>query len=257
MAFVKMQTRLSMVAACALALMATAPAQAATDPLNPRPANAAAKPTFDLTGNWWVTQPEGAAGFKPDPPLKPEPMKVWQEVNDKRAGGENFRDKSGLCLPLGMPLILTRVYPIQVVQDAKKITIIYEYENNVRWIFIDGRPHPGPDDLIPTFMGHSIGWWEGDTLVVDTIGMNEEPDIQPGVPHTKDLHIVERIKLTPEGFNDELTLTDPNLFEKPWVTAKRYKKSDSELQEYHCLPENNHFAVGADGVLRAVEPPKQ
>ena len=73
----------------------------------------------------------------------------------------------------------------------------------------------------------------------------------------KDLHIVERIKLTPEGLNDELTLNDPNLFEKPWVTAKRYKKSDAELQEYHCLPENNRFAVGADGVLWAVDPPTQ
>jgi hypothetical protein len=210
----------------------------------------ASKPAFDLTGTWWVTQPEGAAGFKPDPPLKPEAMKVWQEVNRRRAAGENFRDKSGLCLPEGMPLIITRVYPIEVHQTAKMITIIYEYENNVRWIYLDGRPHPKPDDIIPTYMGHSIGHWEGDTLVVDTIGMNTEPDIQPGVPHTDKLHIVERMKLTPEGFVDQITMDDPNILEQPWVTQKRYKKSDAELEEYHCLPENNHFTVDADGVLR-------
>ena len=221
-------------------------AQAATAPA----AASASKPGFDLTGTWWVTQPEGAAGFKPDPPLKPDAMKVWQEVNRRRAAGENFRDKSGLCLPEGMPLIITRVYPIEVHQTAKMITIIYEYENNVRWIYMDGRPHPKPDDIIPTYMGHSIGHWEGDTLVVDTIGMNNEPDIQPGVPHTEKLHIVERMKLTPEGFVDQITMDDPNILTQPWVTQKRYKKSDAALQEYHCLPQNNHFTVDADGVLR-------
>ena len=235
------------------ALAAAGVLAAALSSAHPAAAQAPAPPTkpgFDLTGTWWVTQPEGAAGFKPDPPLKPEAMKVWQEVNTKRAAGENFRDKSGLCLPEGMPLIITRVYPIEVHQNAKMITIIYEYENNVRWIYLDGRPHPKPDDLIPTYMGHSVGHWEGDTLVVDTVGMNTEPDIQPGVPHTDKLHIVERMKLTDEGFVDQITMDDPNILEKPWVTQKRYKKSDAELQEYHCLPENNHFTVDKDGVLR-------
>ena len=157
------------------------------------------RPAFNLTGVWWVTQPEGAAGFKPDPPLKPEAQLVLDEVQRLRASGLNARDKTGTCAPPGFPLILTRVYPIQVVHTEKLITIIHEYHNAVRWIWMDGRGHPQGDELIPTYYGHSIGWWEGDTLVVDTVGMNTQPDIQPGVPHTDTLHIIERIKLTKDG----------------------------------------------------------
>lgn len=210
-------------------------------------------PAFDLTGVWWVTQPEGAAGFKPDPPLNAEAQKVLDEVNRLRAAGFNARDKTGTCAPPGFPLILTRVYPIQVIHTPKLITIIHEYHNAVRWIWLDGRDHPQGEDLIPTYYGHSIGWWEGDTLVVDTVGMNTAPDIQPGVPHTEQLRIVERIRLTPEGFVNQLTMTDPSLFTKPWVTAKQYRKSDAEVQEYVCLPEDNHYAMDEKGVLRPVD----
>ena len=230
-------------------------AGASLAPSGPRLKVKSGPPAFDLTGVWWVTQPEGAAGFKPDPPLKPDAQKVLDEVNRLRGEGLNARDKTGNCLPAGMPLIMTRVYPTQIMQQPKLITIIYEYENSVRWIFMDGRDHPQGDDLIPSYYGHSVGWWEGDTLVVDTVGMNTEPDIQPGVPHTDKLHIVERIKLTPEGFVDEMTMTDPNIFTKPWVTAKRYRKSDADLQEFVCLQENNHYASGEDGILRSVDTP--
>jgi hypothetical protein len=211
-----------------------------------------AKPSFDLTGVWWVTQPEGAGGFKPDPPLKPAAAAVLEEVQRKRASGLNFRDKTGTCAPPGLPLIMTRVYPVQIIQQAKVITMIYEYQNAVRWIWIDGREHPKGEDLIPTYYGHSIGHWEGATLIVDTVGMSTDPDIQPGVPHTDQLHIVERIKLTPEGFVTDITMTDPSILERPWVTAKHYKKSDAEVQEYVC--EQNNYAVDDKGVLQPVDP---
>ena len=208
------------------------PAPAAAAQQTPGVVPAARKsdpPAFDLTGVWWVTQPEGAAGFKPDPPLKPEAKAVVDEVARLRASGLNARDKTGNCAPAGIPLIMTRVYPIQIFQTPKLITIIYEYHNAVRWIWMDGRGHPQGDDLIPTYYGHSIGWWEGNALVVDTVGMLTDPDIQPGVPHTENLHIVERITLTPDGFVTQLTMTDPSIFERPWVTQKTYKKSDAEL----------------------------
>ncbi len=213
-------------------------------------------PAFDLTGTWWVTQPEGAAGFKPDPPLKPEAQKVVDEVQRLRAEGLNARDKTGTCMPPGLPLIMTRVYPTQIFQTPKLITMIYEYHNAVRWIWMDGRDHPQGEDLIPTYYGHSIGWWEGDSLIVDTVGMHTDPDIQPGVPHTEHLHLRERIRLTDEGFVTEITMTDPTIFERPWVTAKRYKKSDAELQEFVCLQESNQFSEDESGVLRQVAPVK-
>ena len=212
-------------------------------------------PAFDLNGVWWVTQPEGAAGFKPDPPLKPEAQAVLDEVLRLRAEGFNARDKTGTCAPPGFPLILTRVYPIQVIHTPKLITIIHEYHNAVRWIWLDGRDHPQGDDLIPTYYGHSIGWWEGKTLVVDTVGMNTAPDIQPGVPHTEQLRIVERFSLTKDGFVDELTMHDPSILTKPWVTAKQYKKSDAEVQEFVCLQEDNHYASDEKGILRPIAAP--
>jgi hypothetical protein len=210
-------------------------------------------PAFDLTGVWWVTQPEGAAGFKPDPPLKPAAKAVVDEVARLRASGLNARDKTGNCAPAGMPLIMTRVYPIQIFQTPKLITIIYEYHNAVRWIWMDGRDHPKGEDLIPTYYGHSVGWWEGGALMVDTVGMLTEPDIQPGVPHTENLHILERISLTADGFVTQLTLTDPSIFERPWVTQKTYQKSDAEIAEYVCLQDNNHFTTDDKGILRRVE----
>lgn len=232
-----------------------APAAAAQQPRGAVPAARKSDPqAFDLTGVWWVTQPEGAAGFKPDPPLKPEAKAVVDEVARLRASGLNARDKTGSCAPAGFPLILTRVYPIQVFQTPKLITIIYEYHNAVRWIWMDGRGHPQGDDLIPTYYGHSIGWWDGNALVVDTVGMLTDPDIQPGVPHTENLHIVERITLTPDGFVTQLTMNDPSILERPWVTQKTYKKSDAELAEYVCLQENNHFAPDEQGILRQVKP---
>jgi hypothetical protein len=224
-------------------------------PIMAPPAKRSTKPAFDLTGVWWVSQPEGAAGFKPDPPLKPEAKAVYDDVMRKRAEGVNARDKTGTCMPPGMPLIMTRVYPIQVFQTPKLITIIYEYHNAVRWIWMDGRGHPEPEDAIPTYYGHSIGWWEGDELVVSTAYMHTDPDIQPGVPHTENLHILERISLTPDGFVTKLTLTDPTIFEKPWQTQKTYKRSDAELAEYVCLQEDNRFVTDEDGNLRSVRPP--
>jgi hypothetical protein len=252
--------RTLMLAAAVAALAAGAASQAfaaaaiGTAPVAPKLARKSDKEAFNLTGVWWVSQPEGAGGFKPDPPLKPDAMKVWQDVQAARAAGQNARDKTGTCAPPGLPLIMTRVYPTQIFHTPKLITMIYEYQNSVRWIWMDGRDHPQGDDLVPTYNGHSVGWWEGDTLVVDTVGMNTDPDIQPGVPHTDKLHIVERIRLTPDGFDTELTLTDPNIFEKPWVTKKSYKKSDAELQEYVCLQEDNNFATDENGNLKSIRP---
>jgi hypothetical protein len=245
---------LSSVAVALAFVTSSSMAAAPSAPITAPPADRTAKPAFDLTGVWWVTQPEGAAGFKPDPPLKPEAKAVREEVLRQREQGLNARDKTGTCMPPGLPLIMTRVYPIQVFQTPKLITIIYEYQNAVRWIWMDGRRHPQGDDAIPTYYGHSIGWWEGNELVVSTTSMHTDPDIQPGVPHTEHLHILERIRLTPEGFVTQITMTDPTLFEKPWMTQKTYKKSDAELAEYVCLQEDNRFIMDESGVLRSVKP---
>ena len=102
-----------------------------------------------------------------------------------------------------MPLIMTRVWPIAMVQLPTVIYMISHFENSVRIIYLDGRPHTDPDIVVRTFNGESIGRWEGDTLVVDTKyfpGHHHWMD-QGGasVPVSEDAHIIERFKMRPDG----------------------------------------------------------
>ena len=226
-------------------------------------AQSAAPP--DLSGAWAPYR--GGRGADPKlaaPPgseilLKGDFKKSWDarraaeaEANKK---GEPLATPAVDCIPYGMPRMMSvALYPLEIIQRPTQVTMVTEAFSEVRRIYTDGRKHPPLADLDPSFHGHSIGHWEGDTLVVDTVGMDTAPDIQPGVPHTEKLRIVERIKLTEEGFITNITMTDPNILTRPWETAKRYRKSDAELSEFVCLQENNNFRVDENGILRAVDP---
>jgi hypothetical protein len=117
----------------------------------------------------------------------------------------------------------------------KQIVIIYEYPNAIRWIPTDGRkPEVDPD---PTWMGTSIGRWEGDTLVVDAIGFNDKTEVH-GFMHTDALHVVERFRLLPEGnLEYGVTVEDPNVWQTPWVIPVRTFPRRPELEnvsEFVC-----------------------
>ena len=124
---------------------------------------------FNLTGTW---QHDGRANtWKFVPPsfkLTPEAQVHYDRGLQALKQGGIYRDDIGQCWPAGMPLIMTRVWPIAVVQLPTAVYMISGFMNSVRMIYLDGRPHTPEDEVVRSFNGESIGRWEGDTLVVDT-----------------------------------------------------------------------------------------
>ncbi len=210
----------------------------------------------DLSGPWVGGGSNG--DIEKDGGLKPGelPLQAWaKEMRDTR----QEKDEPYLyCTPMSVPRV--NPYPWRFVQSytAKGPgTIFVIHENGdagaVRQIFMDGRKHPDPDVLLPTWWGHSIGWWEGDTLVIDTVGYN---DIfwfdSRGTPHTEKLHTVERWTRTSFGtMVNEFTLDDPGALTRPVklnFTAKVLPPGN-DLLEFVCT-ENNQYGI-AGGVTNS------
>jgi hypothetical protein len=242
---------------CALALASVSAfgqAAASSAPLSalaranldkPRP-----KPPFDLSGNWSVqwnlTGGLPRFSFIPTPKFTPGALAMVAKYDEYAAKGLEYRDDAGACWPLGMPKMLTRIWPLQVIQLPTMIVQISMFNNSVRWIYTDGRTHPPLQDLAPSYNGHSIGHWEANTLAVDTVGMTDDHHwVDEGVPAGPKLHIVERIKLTDggKGFDDQLTMTDPDNWEGEWVNTLHFKRDDRiDIEESTCIYEQmNHL----------------
>ena len=140
--------------------------------------------------------------------------------------------------------------PMQILINPGQITILFEEFNDFRIIHIDQKTHP--EDPDPSFFGHQIGHWEGDTLVVDSVGFTDETVIDSvGMPHSDAMHIVEWIRRTGPGtLEDVMTITDPKAFTRPWTTVSSYRRvAGVAIQEYHCENDRNvPDAHGATGV---------
>ena len=138
------------------------------------------------------------------------------------------------CKPLGIPQTYITPYPFQIVQTLRLVVIIYEYPNAIRWIPVDGRKHQVDPD--PTFMGSSIGRFEGDTFIVDAIGFNDKTEVH-GFMHTDALHVVERFKLLPDGnLQYDVTVEDPNVWQTPWTIPPRtfQRRPEENVAEFVC-----------------------
>jgi len=181
----------------------------------------------------------------PQPPLKPGPRQEWQArvqaAREADAKGEPLATNATLCLPEGMPGMMNATFPIEILQSRGQVTIIAEAYTQVRRILLD-RPQKALADVDPTFYGHSVGRWEGGTLVVDTIGIKENVRYQ-NVPHSPEMRIRERIRLVaPNILWDEITIEDPAMLEKPWTITYVYRRMpDYTLLEYVC-EDNREYA---------------
>jgi hypothetical protein len=189
-----------------------------------------------------------AADIREYPPYKPEwEARYAQKLKDNAAGIPG--DPTASCRPGGMPRIMTTPYPMEFVIQPDRVVILMEISSQVRRIFTDGRKHPTGDDLNPTYMGHSIGHWEGDTLVVDTVGMRGDTvyDVSAAM-HSDQVHEVERIRrISPTQMEDLMTIDDPVAFTRPWVVRRTYDlKPDWEITEYVC-EDNNRNPIAEDG----------
>jgi hypothetical protein len=142
------------------------------------------------------------------------------------------------CLPRGVPDTIGEPYPIQIVQTPSLVVILYEAGEYFRVIPTDGRPHP--KDIDPTWMGNSVGHWEGDTLVVDVIGVNDKVSVGD-YRHTTAFHLVERFQRAAfDTLKYSATIEDPNVFAAPWIEVGTFTlHPEWNIQEYIC-EENNH-----------------
>jgi len=151
-------------------------------------------------------------------------------------------DPTSLCLYPGVPRIMQSPYPMQIVQNPEYVTMLFEYMRLWRAIPTDGRTHP--ENLPPSFMGDSVGKWEGDTFVIDTIGLNDRTWLDTaGHQHTDNLHVIERIRRTPDTILYEYTIDDPKMYAQPWKQERVLRPLKAvhgmpELIEYVCT-ENN------------------
>lgn len=202
----------------------------------PAPRRADGKP--DLDGIWFVDEtPLGAFGERPaalrielnpeDVVLTPEGQALQQQRNDNYSLGAQ-------CLPLSLPGLAT-AQPMKILSSKNVIVILYEVMTIYRQIFMDGRPLPKEPN--PAWMGYSVGKWDGDTLVVDTTGFNDQDSILPGRrPHSDALHIIERFRRRDFGhLSIRFTIEDAKVYAKLWsINANLHLTPDTELLEYIC-----------------------
>ena len=188
----------------------------------------------DLSGMWVVHPPAGAAAYSSYAFAKALPaMTPWAEEKYKAAKpvfGPNkttpheSNDPVYGCFPPGLPRIYLHPKPIEIVQLANEVIMLFEYDRIVRHIYTDGRPH---DEFLdpPLWMGDSIGKWEGDTLVVDVIGFNDKTWLdRAGHPHSDALHIVERLRRpSRDTLTDEITVEDPKAYAKPFTVQTSFQ----------------------------------
>lgn len=142
------------------------------------------------------------------------------------------------CDPLGVPRILMANHPFKLVQTPAEVILLYERERAFREVYLDGRDHP--KDMDPSWWGHSIGKWDGDTLVVDSIGFNDKTwlDYQ-GLPHSEALHIIERYTRTDANtLKLDLTIDDPKAYTKPWSVTRNYRLKPWDIGEDICEQRN-------------------
>ncbi len=214
------------------------------------PAPKLADGTPDLSGVWLGSGSNDSditRGLKPGESVV---MKPWAaEVVKNRKSKD---DPEANCLPSGIPR--GSPYPWRIAQTPGIYLIVYEGNiHSWRQIFMDRRKHPPENELIPAWYGHSIGHWEGQTLVVDTVGFNDKFWFDyAGHPHTEQLHTIERYTRTDLGnMTIDVTIDDPGTYEKPFTTTGRARlMAGTELMEYICQEDNfdlQHLSGPAQG----------
>jgi hypothetical protein len=201
----------------------------------------------DWQGIWeldWKHNPGLLGGGTPGP-LTPSAQAALDKYVALQQKGENLQTQDANCLPTGMPGIMTEPYPIEFLFNPGMVVMVIETFSQVRHTYTNGETHPADPD--PAFNGHSIGHWEGDTLVVDTVGIDTTTRIVPGVAHSEHLHIIERIgKVDPDHIHITRTISDPTVLAKPWTVVLPYTRVTGHLREYVC-EQNNRDSADAQG----------
>jgi hypothetical protein len=164
-------------------------------------------------------------------PLRPAAQAIFEQRAARSGGGR----PSERCLPHGVPGAMLPPTPFKLVQTPGLTLILYEDFVDYRQIFTDGRPHP--PSMNPAWYGYSIGKWDGDAFVVDTVGFNDRSWLDGlGLPHSEELHITERFQRLNLGrLQMQLTIDDPQMYTRPWTVNLQFNlQPDTDLIEYFC-----------------------
>ncbi len=207
----------------------------------------------DISGLWVVT---GAMYYAPDRSV-PKLLGSYKALYDKRTqafkAGIAIDDDTAECLPAGLPHLFIVPYPFEILQTPGRLTFLYEYDSAVRRIPLGVSPPAHPDPDTATFNGDSYGHWEGDTLVIETVNIRGDTQLDfTGVPHSDALRITERLHRKDEKtLEDQITLTDPKAFAEPFTTTRLYRTRPKwKISEYVC-EENNRNKPDAQGHTRS------
>ncbi len=178
-----------------------------------------------------------------NPILKPWAKAQMEKANDAVRAGKVPYITRERCWPAGVPgfTVYTRVQPIHFMQTKKEITIVNELNTQIRRVYMDVPHTKNPGH---SWYGESVGHYEGDELVVDTIGLNDKTFVDNyRTPHTDQIHVVERWKLIEGGTILQATVTvdDPGAFNMPWTGVQRWKRIARPLEEYLCEPSNDGY----------------
>jgi hypothetical protein len=210
----------------------------------------------DFSGVWEIGRapaPAGApaggragGGGRGGAPAGPQLTPAAEARRKDLASKPSQDSETANCLPPGMPGIMGQPYPMEFLITPGKVTIVIEAYTQVRHIYTDGRPLP--DDPDPRFHGTSIGRWEGDTLVVDSVGFSPLTDIARNVPHSGKMRIVERFRLAdPDTMTIETTITDPEVLAAPFVSSRTLRRHRNWTTSEYVCEENNRNYVDSTG----------
>jgi hypothetical protein len=177
----------------------------------------------DLSGVW---EPEGLQSMH----AAAGPLLLHPEA------AKSKQDPDANCTLSGVPRLDLGPKPFKILQSPDEIVILYQAFTTFRQVFTDGRPLPS--DPQPSWLGYSVGKWQGDTLVVDTVGFNDTTWLDnAGTPHSESLHVTERFhRPEKEHLNIQITIDDPKTFRKPFTVTQHARLAPAiELTEFICL----------------------
>lgn len=210
------------------------PGPVTSDPAHPYVSNFQARRTGEQP-NWRVAD-------LTNPILKPWVVEALRAANADALAGRAMFTREARCWPTGVPTMLLNPGPIFFVQTPKQVLIIQQADHRVRRVYLN-QQHSA--NLKPTWYGESVGHYEGgDTLVVDTIGMNDKSYVDSyRTPHTTAIHVVERFKLIEGGKTLEVdfTVDDAGAFNMPWSASKRWRRMQGPLVEEACAENNENY----------------
>jgi hypothetical protein len=236
----------SLLAALAMAvvfpLLAAGQPQEFRPPAGPAPRAPSGK--VDFSGVWQKAYvPDMTKDGRSQQGFPELPFTPWGEAEWKKYDAADG-DYTGACLPFGMTRSVNTPEPMQLMQSDKYLAFLFEQNSWFTVVPIDGRPH---GKGIPTWFGDSVGHWEGDTLVIDTVNFNGKTRLDTvGHPHSDQLHLIQRFSRPDLGhIAYEVIVDDPKTFTKPWKNTRTFTlRPDWEMMEYSCEENNKSLWEG-------------